>query len=93
VEPVEIGRAGGFDREDEELGSLVSVEGVEAGFEGGELGGGSFEQEQSFGGGFNLALPPVDGLCGGQEGGAGGQAFFDQRAGELGGGFGGVVGG
>jgi hypothetical protein len=35
LQPVEVGLAGGFDGEDEELGGLVAVELVEAGFKGG----------------------------------------------------------
>jgi len=37
LQPVEIGLTGGVDGEDEELGGLVAVELVEAGFEGGKL--------------------------------------------------------
>jgi len=85
LQPVEIGLTGGVDGEDEELGGLVAVELVEAGFEGGKLIGAGFEQEEGFRGRFDLALPAVDGLDGGHESGAGCESLLDQNAAQTGG--------
>ena len=63
---------------------MIAVQLVESSFEGFNLIGAGFEQEQGFGCGFDLALPAVDGLDGGDDCGAGGEAFFDQRAGQSG---------
>jgi len=49
-----------------------------AGFESGDLGGAGLEQQQGLGRRFNLPLPPVDGVDGGDECGAGGEALLDQ---------------
>lgn len=80
MQPFEVGMAGGFDAEDEELRGLVAVQLKQARFEGGELIGAGLEQEEGLRGGLDLALPAVDGLDGWNQGGAGGQPLFDQRA-------------
>src|SRR5580692_11330207 len=73
--------ASGFDVKDQELRGLVTVQLVEAVFKSGQLGGAGLEQQKSFTGGFDLALPVVDGLNSGDESGARGEALFDQCAG------------
>ena len=80
MQPIEVRAAGGFDSEDEELRGLIAVQLKQAGLEGGELIGAGFEQEKSFSGGFDLALPAVDGLRGGNQRGAGGQPLLNQSA-------------
>ena len=62
MEPREIGLAGGFDPQNQELGCLVGVQLVQPGFKGGKLLRAGLEQQQGFRGALDLALPAVDGL-------------------------------
>ena len=64
MEPVKVGLAGGFEAEDEEFRGFVAMELVDASFEGGELTGAGFEEQEVFRGGLYLVLPVVDGLDG-----------------------------
>jgi hypothetical protein len=82
-EPVEVGFAGGFGCEDEELGDFIGVEAAEGRFEESEAGGGGFDEEKEFGGGFDFTFPAVDGGEAGNDIDAGGEALVDERAGEV----------
>ena len=82
-EPVEVRLAGGFGSEDEEFRDLVGVELTEGGFEGFEVGGGGLNEEQSFGGGLDFALPAIDGGEAGDDADAGGEPLVDESAGDA----------
>ncbi len=82
-EPVEVRLAGGFGSEDEEFRDLVGVELTEGGFEGFEVGGGGLNEEQSFGGGLDFALPAINRGEAGDDVDAGGKALVDKGAGDA----------
>src|ERR1035438_1798432 len=83
LQPFEVGVAGSFNAENQELRGLVTVQLVQASFKGGQLIGAGLEKKQGFRGGLDLALPVINGLDGWDQGGAGCEALLDEGAGEA----------
>ena len=77
VAPICVG-----DGEGDEFGCVVRVIGEDEFFEGREAGRIGFEENENFGTGFELALPPVVGFDFGEEVGAGDQASFESSTGK-----------
>jgi hypothetical protein len=59
------------------------MEAVQGDFERVEIGGGGFDEEQDFSGGFQGSLPTVDGGDAGDDVDAGGETLADERAGDA----------
>lgn len=81
-EPREIGAAAGLDPQDKEFRGGVAVQRTKSRFELVQAAGGGFEEQQDFRGRFDFPLPPVYGLSGRDEGGAGGEALLHQSVGQ-----------
>jgi len=82
-QPVEVGVAGGFRSQNEELGNLVRVQAADGFFELGEVGGGGLDEEQELGRGFDLPLPAVDRGEAGDDVDACGESLVDEGAGDV----------
>jgi len=82
-QPLEVGFAGGFRSEDDELGNLVGVQAADGLFEAGEVRSCGFDEEQKFGRSFDLALPAVDGREAGNDADAGGELLVDEGSGDA----------
>lgn len=83
VEPIKVGFRTGHDGESDEFGDVVAVEAFHFPFQATQLSCGGFDEKQELAGFFYFAIPTIVGFDGAAENvDAGGQAFFDDAAGD-----------